>query len=105
MNIELHMENVWCLHIFVAERHLRTVAILFEYLIFLRKTGRHKMILQLSECLSTTSVCEQNTFPMCDFMFMQHNSHSEKVSLFKFKNLQVHKFTDYPYLYGESLKW
>ena len=39
------------------------------------------MILQLSEGLSATNICEQNMFLMCDFMIMQHNSHSDKVSL------------------------
>ena len=38
-------------------------------------------ILQHSECLSATNICEQNMFPTCDFMFMQHNSHSDKVIL------------------------
>ena len=40
---------------------------------------------------------------ICDFMFMKHNSHLDKL-VFKFKDLQVHEFKDYPYLYGQSLK-
>ena len=30
--------------------------------------------------LTRTNICEQNMFPKHDFMFMQHNSHSDKVS-------------------------
>ena len=41
-----------------------------------------QMILQLSKCLSATNICEENMFPTCDFMFIQHNSHSDKVSLY-----------------------
>ena len=37
--------------------------------------------LQLSECLSATNICEQNMFPMCYLMFMQHTSHSDEVSI------------------------
>ena len=39
---------------------------------FLWKTEDIQMTLQLSECLSATNIWEQNLFPTCDFMFMQH---------------------------------
>ena len=48
-----------------------------------------QMILQLSKCLSATNICEQNTIPMCDFMFMQHKTYSDKVSTCKSINLQT----------------
>ena len=71
--------------------------------IFCEKLEDIQMILQLSECLSATNICEQNTTPMCDFMFMQHNSHSDK-NILKSKDLKVYNFIGYPYLYGQSLK-
>ena len=48
-----------------------------------------QMILQLAECLFAINTCEQNMIPTCHFMFMQHNSHSDKVSLCKSINLQT----------------
>ena len=64
------------------------------------------LILQLSRCLSATFVCKHNTFSMYDFMFMLHNSNSNKVKSLNLKtcksiNLQT---TGYPYSYGQSLK-
>ena len=35
-------------------------------LYFCEKLEDIQMILQLSECLSATNICEQNKFPMCD---------------------------------------
>ena len=82
------MENVLCLrHVFVAGRHMDSCNV-FK---FLKKKLDIQMILQLSECLSATNICEQK-FPMCDFMFMQHNSHSDKVSL------QIQRLVS-PYIY------
>ena len=31
-----------------------------------------QMVLQLSESLYATNICEKNMILMCDFMFMQH---------------------------------
>ena len=43
-----------------------TVAISFVCLFFINeKLEDIQMILQLSECLSATNICEQNTFPAC----------------------------------------
>ena len=75
------MENVLCLYIFVAGRHPESCNIILNVYFFCEKLEDIQMILQLSECLSAANICEQNMFPMCDFMFMQHNSHSDKVSL------------------------
>ena len=77
------MENMLCLLVFVAERHpeSRTVAISVDCLISCKKLEDIQMILQLSELLSATNICEQNTFSTCDFIFMQHNCHSDKVIL------------------------
>ena len=74
------MENVLRLHIFVAERHPDSCNIICMSLVY-EKLEDIQMILQLSECLSATNICEQNTFPACDVMFMQLISHSDKVSL------------------------
>ena len=43
------------------------------------------MILQLSEYLSAINICGQNMFLMCDFIFMQHNSHSDRVKSLNLK--------------------
>ena len=68
-------------HVIVTETNAWTVAIIVECLISCEKRGDIQMTLQLSECLSVTNICEQNTFARCDFIGMQHNSHSGKVSL------------------------
>ena len=58
--------------IYLLPQDIRTVAISFECQVFLgEKLEDIQMILQLSERLSATNICEQN---MCDFMFMQHKS-------------------------------
>ena len=72
------MKNVLCLLIFVAERCSHSYNII-QMSIFLRKMEDIQMILQLSECLSATNICEQDTFLTCDFIFMQYNSHSDNV--------------------------
>ena len=74
------MENVLCLHIFVAERHPDSCNIICMSL-FNEKLEDIQMISQLSECLSATKIREQNMFPACDFMFMQLNINSHRVSL------------------------
>ena len=48
------------------------------------KTEDIQMILQLSQCLSSTNICGQNMLLMCNFIFMQHNRHSDKVKSMKF---------------------
>ena len=48
---------------------------------FCKKLLDIQLILQLSRCLSVTNISKHNMFGMCDFMLMQHNSHSHKVSL------------------------
>ena len=58
-----------------------TVAISVECLISCEKWEDIQMILQLSECLSVTNICDHNTFARCDFVYMQHSSHSGTVSL------------------------
>ena len=58
-----------------------SVAISVESL-YCEKLEDIQMILQLSECLSATNICEQNMFSTCDFILMQHNSHSDKVTLY-----------------------
>ena len=58
------------------------------------------MILQLFGWLSATNICGQNTFLTCDFIFMQHNSHSDRVKSLSLKtcksiNLQaIHIYKD-----------
>ena len=64
-----------CLHIFVAERHPDSCNIICMTFVY----EDIQMILQLSECLSATSIYEHNTFPAYNFMFMQLNSHSDMV--------------------------
>ena len=48
---------------------------------FCKKLEDIQMLLQLSECLSATNLCEQITFPTRNFMFMQPNRNSDKISL------------------------
>ena len=58
------------------------MAISFDSLpVFRKKKIDIQMILQMFECLSATDMCKHSTFSTCDFMFMQHNSHFDKVSL------------------------
>ena len=69
----LHKHKIACgkiygVYIYLLQKDNRKVAISFECLIFCEKTGRHKMILQLSECLSATNICEENMFPMCEIL-------------------------------------
>ena len=88
INIKLHVKNELCLHKFVAERH-HTVTISFECHFFFAKTGRH-----LNEIATVwVPFCNKymwtNMFLMCDCIFNQHNSHSDKV---KSLNLKTSKF-------------
>ena len=65
---------MFCVYTYLLQKDTQTVAISFGCMSnSLRKTENIQMILQLSECLSAAEVCEQNTLPMCDFMFMQHS--------------------------------
>ena len=73
------MWKTCCVYIYLLKKYTQTVAISFECLIFCEKLDNIQMILQLSECLSAINICEQNTIAMCDFMFMQHKSHSDMV--------------------------
>ena len=68
-----------CVHLHLLQKDTRTVAISVECLISCEKLGDIQMILQLSESLSATNMCEQSMFSRCDFIFMQYNSHSDKV--------------------------
>ena len=56
---------------------------------FLRKIEDTQMILQQSECLSATNICGQNTLLPCNFIFMQHNSHSDMVESLNLKSLNL----------------
>ena len=103
INIKSHIVKMFCSHIFVAERHSDSNSIILCRPVF-RKTIDIQMILQLCQCLSATNIRKHHTFSTCGFMIKQHNNHKDKVYVFKFKDLQVHKFTDYLYLYGRSLK-
>ena len=67
-----------CVYLYLLQEDTRTVAISIECLISCEKLGDIQMILQLSECLSATNICEQNMFSRWDFIFMQYNSHSDK---------------------------
>ena len=57
-----------------------TVAVSYECLLVFHKKLDIQLILQLYGCLSATNISKHNTFSMCDFMLMQHDSHSCKVS-------------------------
>ena len=74
-------------YIYLLQKDTRTVALSLECLFFSR-IMENIQILQLSECLSATNIYGQNTFLTCDFIFMQHNSHSDK---FKSLNLRTCK--------------
>ena len=70
------------------------------------QTGRMEdiqMKLQLSVCLSASNLCEQNSFPGV-ILFLCNTTVILTRLVFKLKDLKVHKFTDYPYLYGQSSK-
>ena len=81
----LHQQNrTWktCyVYLYLLQKDTQTVAISVECLISCEKLEDIQTILQLSECLSATNICEQNTFSMGGFISLQHNSHSDKVSL------------------------
>ena len=87
MTVVLHKHKIAnekcavCIHIFVAERHRGIYSIIFACLFFFEKLEDIQMILQLSRCLFATNIYEQNMIPMYDFMFMQHTSYSDKISL------------------------
>ena len=66
-------------YIFVAERHPDVAGQLQQQQNVLLFAKNIKLTLQLSECLSATNICEQNTYPTCDCLFMPRNSHSDKV--------------------------
>ena len=72
------------IHVFVEERHRHSCNI-FQMSNFLRKMEDIQTILQRSECLSAAKICGQNMFLMCNFIFMQHNSHSDKVKSLNLK--------------------
>ena len=70
-----------CVYIYLLQKDTQTFAKSFAYLFFCKNLEDIQMILQLSECLFATNICEQNVIPTCDFMFIQHNSLSDQVSL------------------------
>ena len=61
--------------IFAAERHSDSCNIIWMSSIFSQKNMHSNDIAKPDVFL------ESNTFSMCDFMFMQHNNYSDKVSL------------------------
>ena len=52
-----------CVYIYLLLEDIWTVAISFECLGFCETLEDIQMILQLSECLSATNICEQNMLP------------------------------------------
>ena len=75
--------HIWCRKTpTLLENHLNVC-------FFLRKIEDTQMILQQSECLSATNICGQNTLLTCNFIFMQHNSHSDMVESLNLKNLNL----------------
>ena len=84
INIKLHVET-YCVYIFFffAERCPDSCSIILNRMsIFLWKTGRHSNVIaavQVPFCNKYNVI--KTCFPTCNFMFMQHNSHSNKVSL------------------------
>ena len=62
----------------------QTVAISFECLPVFLQNIRHEDILQLARYLSFCNkyMYKHNMFSKCDFVFMQQNSYSDKVSLY-----------------------
>ena len=70
-----------CLYIYLLQKDTRTFAKSFACLIFCGNLKGIQMYCNYSSAFLQVILCEQNIIPMCDFMFMQHNSHSDKVSL------------------------
>ena len=66
---------------YLLQKGTRTVAISFECLPVFHKKLDNQLILQLSSCLSVTNISKHNMFSMCNFLLMEHNCLSYKVSL------------------------
>ena len=70
-----------CIRVYLLQKGTHTFAISFECLPDFCKEVDMQMILQMSGCLELQQICKHSTFSTCDFMFMQHTSHYDKVSL------------------------
>ena len=71
-------------YIYLLHKDTRTLAKSFACLTFFcEKLEDIQMTLQLSKCLFATNICgkKKKKISTCDFMLMQYNSHSDKVSL------------------------
>ena len=51
----------------------------------LQSTEDIQIILHLSKCLSATNICGQNMLLTCDFIFIQHNSYSDRIKSLNLK--------------------
>ena len=89
------MEIMLCLLKFV-QKDTWTV----QCLISCKKWEDMQMILQLSECLSVTNIYVNKTSLPGVFLFVCNTTVILARLVFKLK--EVHKFTDYPYIYIDS---